>query len=49
MLGAVELSKTVPVDGSTIVGEVVGDVDLEVVTPVGLDAGLCQQEERTHT
>lgn len=36
VLTAVELSQTVPVDGSAVGQEVVGDVDFKIVTPVGL-------------
>lgn len=38
-VAAVELPQTMPVDGSTVGHEVVGHVDLEVVTPVGLSRG----------
>lgn len=36
VLAAVELPQTVPVDGSAVSQEVVGDVNLKVVTPIGL-------------
>lgn len=39
IVAAVELSQTVPVNGSAVGQEVVGDVNLEIVTPVGLHSG----------
>lgn len=37
VLGAVQLSETMPVNGGSIIHEVVGDVDFEMVAPVGLE------------
>lgn len=47
MFRAVQLSKSVPVDGRAIANKVVGDVDLEVVPPVGLYKILVSRITRT--